>query len=301
MTYEYSRWRPISAIAFIVCLIALIILVSVAWSYYRQVPQKVIVQIGSIGDFILIQKCMVTVTRGSDGSDVMEVSVYFLRSEKAIKRTQLLITVPEELKIKSGGYFGKFRQVESWSTKDNEKDIRFESSNYIYSPTLTAKFSGNIFGETSSLDFQMRLSVYHNGAALDVPTEVRFIGMAGVALDQILPEPNERHDHFLQFLFPSTNDAKFANGVTLLGFDRARLASTQFRTFLVATLIGVLLSTVISAILGFIRDFETSSIFADSGLAKTQNNSKVRLSVNTDSSLKLPNKANSADAKKPRG
>lgn len=276
MTYEYRRRHPISVIAFIASLISLIILVSVAWSYYRQVPQKIIVQIGSIGDFRLIQKCVVAVTRGSDGNDVMEVSIYFLRSEKAIERTQLLITVPEELKIKSGGYFGKFRQVESWSTKDNQKDVRFESQNYTYSPSLTAKFSGNMFGETSSLDFQLRLSVYHNGAAIDVPTEIRFVGMAGVALDQILPEPNERHDHFLQFLFPSTNDAKFANGVTLLGFDRARLASTQFRSFLVATLIGVLLSTVISSVLGFIRDFETSGTLSDAELSKTQNNSKVQ-------------------------
>jgi hypothetical protein len=233
--------------------LGLAVLIPVAWSYYREATADIRVSILALGKSKSIKGVGLNVRRGTRGQDELDVRLSLV---PLLADDRLLVSVPTSFRLYDQWLLSDYWHVEARTGDEGETDYYLIPTGQNHETGCMLRFRGPVFPEGPSVDVRLRVFSGYNGVASDLPTEVTFSGLDGLALDQLIPEPDARTASFLLYTAPSWQAKTSDNSLTIRGTDRSAASANQFRLFVVATLIGVMVSIVVSGLQAVLLEYE---------------------------------------------
>lgn len=251
----YLRQHLLTSVILLVATLGLAVLMPVAWSYYREVKVDTKVAVLALGKSKSIKGLGVNIQRQMGGLDELEVR---LSLGALLAGDSLIISVPASFQLYDKWLLSEYWRVEARTSNEGMTDYYLTPKGQNRETGCALRFRGPVFPPEPSVDLRLAVFAGYNGVALDLPTEVTVSGLGGLALDQLIPEPEERTASFLRYTALSWQAKTFDNSLTIRGVDRSAASANQFRLFVVATLIGVLISIVVSGLQTVLLEYERS-------------------------------------------
>lgn len=257
---EYLRMHRLTAGVILASALVLVALLPVAWSLYRDRSTNIFITITSLGAKPHVKAVYVNISRRFGQPDRLSLTLSLDPWVKA-EGEAISLTLPRTLHLTDHIFF-----TPRWSV--NERYDRDSHAVFYYVTPSSAKapdscelpFEGDVLTEGSDVDLHLAVFVDSKWMSGYVPVEILMSGLDDLAIDQMIPEPHERTSTFARFTFPAGEDraGPGAVSITVRGLDRAAAARGQFRLFLVATIIGVLLSVISAGLQALFLEYDRS-------------------------------------------
>jgi hypothetical protein len=280
---EYLKGRKLTFVIFVFCLAMTVVLLFIAYGYYIPKNRPLTyagLHLLSPNAPYTIKLVRVQMEYNPVGQDRMEIGIWFNKAENNsssqgmndVNRNYFQLVHssnvdPYETDFSRYAKFYNGIKEEDDSRQYHKNSVwryyRFEKTDFptnIPAPVLTQTFQGNIF-KVSEQDIDLEFQ-FDSDIGSAYPIEVFVFGISDLNLDQVFPEPKEKHNYALIYNLESGKgiESLSTSRIRIRGMDKNKASSIAFKTFFVGLLLGIFVSILITIMLDVVKYYEEPRI-----------------------------------------
>jgi hypothetical protein len=259
---DYARKRPLTTGLFVLFLLALPILLYLAWSLYTETPTQLPIDVIGNGRLQPLKNIAINIRHTGRRNDVVNV---VLGVQDVIEPSSFfIVSMPKEYRYVGPDTFAASWHHHTFAPDRNTTWHYFKPIAPVPIRTIRTDFEGPLFAGGATVNAHIFISTVFNAGAIDVPTTLTISGLHEFVLDDVMPEPDERQPGYVTYVASSWRERTIGQAVNLRGVDRAAASRAQYWLFVVATLIGVAVSVVAAGLQAFVSEYEQNHMGSDS-------------------------------------